>query len=168
MHVSIRPVKPEDAAGVIDHMVEVAGEPDICLPFTTQEALVPVELRRQIIQDYLEHDNFYVVGEANGKIVAETKGWTDYKFSMVSHIGVLGMSISKEYRNQGLGTRMMEMMIEWARRRNLVRLELEVFSDNAPAIHLYEKFGFELEGRKRKYVCKSGVYIDHLVMGLLL
>ena len=47
-------------------------------------------------------------------------------------------------------------------------LELEVYPDNAPAIHLYEKFGFRTEGRRPRAILHRGRYIDALVMGLLL
>jgi putative acetyltransferase len=44
------------------------------------------------------------------------------------------------------------------------RVELEVYVDNAPAIHLYEKFGFVIEGTKRKYAFREGEYVDTYVM----
>ena len=47
---------------------------------------------------------------------------------------------------------------------NLKRIELEVFVDNAAAIHLYEKFGFVIEGTKRKYAFREGEYVDTHVM----
>ncbi|MBA3542699.1 MAG: GNAT family N-acetyltransferase [Deltaproteobacteria bacterium] len=46
----------------------------------------------------------------------------------------------------------------------LARLELTVFTDNAPAIGLYRKFGFEVEGTLRAYVLKRGVLADALTM----
>ena len=47
-------------------------------------------------------------------------------------------------------------------------MELEVFAENGRAIHLYEACLFEVEGRKRRGVCKDGRYIDVLVMARLL
>jgi len=47
---------------------------------------------------------------------------------------------------------------------NLKRIELEVYTDNAAAIHLYEKFGFVIEGTKRKYAFRDGEYVDAHVM----
>ena len=44
------------------------------------------------------------------------------------------------------------------------RVELEVFSDNPRAIHLYEKMGFALEGCRRMAVVKNGRYVDEYVM----
>ena len=51
---------------------------------------------------------------------------------------------------------------------NLTRLELEVYADNEAAIHLYERFGFEVEGTLRRHAFRDGEYIDSKVMGRLL
>ncbi|RME41865.1 MAG: GNAT family N-acetyltransferase, partial [Caldilineae bacterium] len=47
---------------------------------------------------------------------------------------------------------------------NLRRLELTVYTDNEPAIRLYRKFGFEVEGTHRAYAFRDGVYVDTLAM----
>jgi len=50
---------------------------------------------------------------------------------------------------------------------NLHRIELEVFADNARAVHVYEKVGFHMEGTRRRAIFKFGRYQDLHVMGLL-
>jgi putative acetyltransferase len=56
--------------------------------------------------------------------------------------------VRDDWHGQGVGTALIEAAIDLADNwRNLTRLELRVFTDNAPAIHLYEKVGFEIEGR---------------------
>jgi putative acetyltransferase len=50
---------------------------------------------------------------------------------------------------------------------NLTRLELEVYTDNEPAIRLYEAFGFEREGRLRQHAFSEGRYVASYVMGRL-
>lgn len=44
---------------------------------------------------------------------------------------------------------------------------LELHSDNAPAIHLYSKFGFVIEGNHTAYALREGAYIDAVSMGQL-
>ena len=43
---------------------------------------------------------------------------------------------------------------------NLTRIELRVYVDNAPAIALYEKFGFEIVGTHRRFAFRHGKYVD--------
>jgi putative acetyltransferase len=47
---------------------------------------------------------------------------------------------------------------------NLSRIELTVFTDNEPAIALYRKFEFEIEGTHRKFAFRDGEFVDAHVM----
>jgi len=48
------------------------------------------------------------------------------------------------------------------------RVELTVYTDNAAAIALYEKFGFEKEGTHRRYAFRDGAYVDAYSMARIL
>jgi L-phenylalanine/L-methionine N-acetyltransferase len=43
---------------------------------------------------------------------------------------------------------------------DLTRVELSVYTDNAAAVALYKKFGFEIEGTRRRYAFRNGEYAD--------
>jgi putative acetyltransferase len=45
-------------------------------------------------------------------------------------------------------------------RLNLTRIEPSVYTDNAAAVVLYEKFGFEIEGTHRRYAFRNGECVD--------
>jgi RimJ/RimL family protein N-acetyltransferase len=63
----------------------------------------------------------------------------------------------------------MQAALDWAKGTGIVeRIHLEVYGRNQRGIHLYEKFGFEVEGRKRNAYQKGGETIDLVLMGLLL
>lgn len=49
----------------------------------------------------------------------------------------------------------------------LTRLDLRVYVDNAPAITLYKKFGFEIEGTHKRFAYRTGEYMDAHVMARL-
>jgi putative acetyltransferase len=46
-------------------------------------------------------------------------------------------------------------------------LELEVYTDNEPAVRLYQKFGFEIEGTAIQYAFRDGQYVDLYLMARL-
>jgi ribosomal protein S18 acetylase RimI-like enzyme len=76
------------------------------------------------------------------------------------------MGVVKDYRRQGIGTKLMERAIIEAKGQGLERIELEVYASNTPAINLYEKRGFNHEGVKRRARKLDGVYDDIIVMAL--
>ncbi len=82
------------------------------------------------------------------------------------HVGVLGMGVHKDYRGKGLGKRLLDVALAQAREKGLERVELEVYSTNEAAIHLYRSAGFEVEGIKKKVRKLDGEYFDNLCMAL--
>jgi RimJ/RimL family protein N-acetyltransferase len=77
--------------------------------------------------------------------------------------------LHQDFHNQGLGTTMLTELLHLARSERLHRINLQVIADNEQAVHLYEKFGFTIEGRmKDSYLGEDGKYHDELAMGLIL
>ena len=59
---------------------------------------------------------------------------------------ITNVVVDKNFRNQGIGTRMLQYLIEEGRKNGLCAFTLEVRVSNAQAIHVYEKLGFFSEG----------------------
>ncbi len=77
------------------------------------------------------------------------------------HIGQIGMAVRDDWQGHGVGTALMEAAVDMAEKwLNLRRLELEVYTDNEPALRLYSKFGFELEGTLVQAAFRDGRYVD--------
>jgi putative acetyltransferase len=82
-----------------------------------------------------------------------------------SHAGQFGLAVHDAYAGRGAGTALLAAVIDLADNwLNLKRLELSVYADNARAIALYERFGFEREGLNRAYSWRDGAYADSLSM----
>jgi len=90
----------------------------------------------------------------------------DMKDKTESHEGVFGISLSKEYRGEGIGKIFMKMVLEEAERHmsQLRIITLGVFGGNELARSMYEKFGFKEYGRLPKGILRKGKYIDHIYM----
>ena len=85
-----------------------------------------------------------------------------------SHCGSIGMGVAVAWQGRGVGTRLLAELLEVADNwMALRRVELTVYTDNAPAIALYRKFGFEVEGQLREYAIRDGIYADVLSMARL-
>ncbi|MBI3985096.1 MAG: GNAT family N-acetyltransferase [Candidatus Levybacteria bacterium] len=82
------------------------------------------------------------------------------------HVGLMGISIAKNFRGEGIGRLLLKNVINEAI-VNLEELEillLGVFSNNSLAYNLYREFGFIEEGRLPKGVKLKNGYVDHIYM----
>jgi putative acetyltransferase len=85
-----------------------------------------------------------------------------------SHVADLGMAVRDDWQGRGVGTALMAAACDLADRWLPVRrIELTVYVDNAPAITLYTKFGFEREGLLRQYALRDRGYVDAYAMARL-
>ncbi len=101
---------------------------------------------------------------SNNKIIGIAA--IDLKDKTESHEGVLGISISKEFRGEGLGKTLMRLIIEEAE-KNLPELRiisLGVFGDNTLAQQMYKKFGFNEYGRLPEGSKHKDKFVDHIYM----
>ena len=84
------------------------------------------------------------------------------------HVGAIDIVVHDEWHGKGVGSALMRAGLDLADNwLNLMRLELEVFTDNEAAVHLYERFGFEREGTLRQHAFRDGRYVDSYVMARL-
>ena len=84
------------------------------------------------------------------------------------HAAEVGMAVRDDWQGRRVGTELLKAAIDLAERwLNLTRLELFVFTDNKPAIQLYERFGFAIEGNLRQYAFRDGRFVDALAMARL-
>ena len=103
--------------------------------------------------DFKDNHSRYVVAKINNEIV----GFAGIKI-ILDEADIMNIVTKKIFRNQGIGKLLLENLIQLAKSLNLTSITLEVNEENAPAIHLYKKFGFEILGiRKNYYQNKDGI-----------
>jgi putative acetyltransferase len=84
------------------------------------------------------------------------------------HSGHIGIAVRDDWQGNGVGTALMEACLDLADNwLNLSRLDLRVYVDNASAIALYKKFGFEIEGTHKRFAYRNGEYVDAFIMARL-
>lgn len=127
----------------------------------------PLEKFHNFVQENIKKGSPHFLVLVDDKVV----GWCDIvpiDRPIHAHCGVLGIGVLKEYRGQGIGKALIQAALEKAQSLGLTRIELTVRERNTHALNLYKKFGFCVEGIKRKGVRIDGVYEDLICMGLLL
>lgn len=79
-------------------------------------------------------------------------------YRKLAHQCEFGIIVGQEYRNQGIGSYLLNNIIHLAKEQFKIELiHLQVYAEN-PAIHLYQRFGFQEFGRQKQWI-KEG---DHL------
>ena len=125
----------------------------------------PLETTREFVKSNIMNNIPQYVAVEGERVV----GWCDIipmKGIDFSHCGGLGMGVHKDYRGQGIGTRLLETTLEASKEFGIERIELEVYTSNTHAIRLYEKLGFVHEGVKTKARKLDGKYYDIKIMAL--
>ena len=81
-----------------------------------------------------------------------------------SHLGVLGISLLSGYRDVGIGQEMMLETEKQSSRIGVEIVELEVYSLNTRAVHVYERVGYKIAGRLSNSIKREGQYMDTFLM----
>jgi len=91
-----------------------------------------------------------------------------FGFDDLARHAEIGIAVLAEHRGRGIGSAALAKMVAFAFVRcNLRRVHLQAISSNVGAIRVYEKAGFEVEGRLREHAWVRGAYEDMVVLGLL-
>ena len=83
-----------------------------------------------------------------------------------SHIGSFGITIHSDFRQEGIGHKLMELVISESIKNipNLKIIDLEVFGNNPNAFNLYKKLGFVEYGRLPGGINHQGKFVDTVLM----
>lgn len=124
--------------------------------WTAELPLVSLEAIQQQIRQSTNHHFMLVACEGNTVIGTLTFAQSDKP--RLCHVGRISqVVVHQTYRGRGIGIELMRSLIELADSwLNLKRLELLVYTDNDPTIHLYSKFGFISEGILRQNLWLRG------------
>ncbi|RZT98001.1 GNAT family N-acetyltransferase [Rivibacter subsaxonicus] len=159
----IRRVTLDDAAAV----ARVMGDPGI-YPGLMQIPYTSVELWRERLAKPLQPPELMLLAERAGEVLGTCGLHPVHPSVRRRHAMILGISVLPQAQRQGVGSALMQALCDYADRwAHVLRLELNVYCDNAPAIALYRKHGFEIEGTHRAYALRDGAYVDSHSMARL-
>jgi len=160
--IVVRRAEPGDAEG----MRAIFSSPR-AMAGTLQMPYPSVELWRKRLVDFPSGD-YLLVATIAGELVGNAGITAVSKSPRRRHVAGIGMAVRDDRQGRGVGTSLMKAIIALADGwLNYQRLELVVFTDNAAAIHLYQKFGFAIEGTARAHAFRDGRYADTYMMARL-
>ena len=163
-NIEIRELLPEDAEQMIEYLKKIGGETDN-LTFGKEGLPITVEQEKEFLRQARESKQSVHYGAwKNGQIIGH--GNLSGFPRRMSHRAEMSLAVMKSEWNQGIGSMLVEKLIEYARQNEIEIIQLEVRSDNTGAIHLYEKHGFQRIGIIPAYFKMENAYFDFDMMCL--
>jgi len=160
--ITIRLASPRDAVSLVALAEEIGREEGRWLLASDSPRSASDE-RRYLKAASRHPDAAVFVAQEDGLVVARLSLARD-PHPASRHVADLGLMVAAAHRRRGIGTRLLQEAVGWARRSGILKLELHVFPWNQPAIELYESFGFEREGYRRSHYARDGGYVDAILM----
>ena len=125
------------------------------------------ELRDDIRRNVAGGNDFLQVAIENNEMVGYIRAERG-RFNRIFHTAYIVIGVLNVYSGKGIGTAFFEKLDAWAKENGIVRLELTVECRNLAAKHLYEKAGFQTEGRRVKSMLVDGRFVDEYYMAKIL
>jgi len=127
-------------------------------------SIAKIELRIR----YLDaNQSLYLIAKSPAKIC----GWLELhklRFDKMKHVASFTLAVSKHCRQQGIASQLLSKAFDWSCKHEVNKLSLNVRAQNQAAINLYEKLGFELEGREKQQIKTQTGFEDNLLMAKFL
>ena len=101
---------------------------------------------KQELENSQNLNSYYFVAKIGNEIV----GFAGI-IIIIDEINIMNIVVKKNMRNLGIGSSLLEFIIEFAKSKNLNSITLEVNEKNTPAIQLYQKYDFKQVGFRKKY-----------------
>ncbi len=163
--VIIRYPQESDLQGLLSYINTLSKERTF-IRFQGEE--ITLEEEKEYVVKIIKHvktnTGVHLFVLSDGKLIAA--GDISLKEKGEQHVGNLGISVDKEFRNEGIGKLLMEKLIEEAKNNlpGLKAITLSVFANNPIAKKMYESFGFTEYGNLPEGVNHKGEFVDHIFM----
>ena len=162
MNITIRAAEPADYDAIRETMMQPRAQSE-----TLQVPYTSFEVFRKRAAEFPPTD-YILVAEMDGRIVGNVGLIGNPRHIRRRHVASLGITVHDAWHGKGAGSALMQAALDLADKwLQYTRIELTVFTDNAAAIKLYKKFGFEIEGTHRNYAFRNGEYVDVYAMARL-
>lgn len=162
----IRKLTTDDAAACIEYGKITGAETEFLL---IDETGFGDDVEKEV--EWIERmnsnpDSLQLAGFIDGEL-AGISGLQAGGAKRLAHNAEVGITVKREFWHLGVGTAMINALIEFARENtNIKIINLHVFADNERAINLYKKLGFVETGRRKNRFCVNGRYVDEIAMDL--
>ena len=168
MNITYREAEPSDAGKFLEYSKIVGTESDN-LTFGAEGLPFSISQTADYIRNLSGNPEGVMIlafdeGELLGSgVVSSVSGRARF-----AHRKDLAITVRKDYWGKGIGSGLMNLLLDFCRKNGAEVVELQVRSDNERAIALYEKFGFEKIGTHKNFFKIGEEYFSADYMNLYL
>ena len=168
MNITYREAEPSDAGKFLEYCKIVGSETDN-LTFGAEGLPLTISQEADFIRKFAGNPgSIMIVAFDEGELIGTGAVSVVSGKTRFAHRREIAISVRKDYWGKGIGTGIMNVLMDFAKKSGAEVLELEVRSDNEAAISLYKKFGFEKIGTNEKFFKITGEFFAADYMNLYL
>lgn len=163
----IRTIEASDAKAFINLQEEIFHETEFMYNIPNELELTVQQFRKDLTTwKKLKNRTVLICildGEFAGYAVVH-----GYKHSRIKHVASVHLAVKEAYHRQGIGKTLMEEVENWSKERAITKLELTVMAHNNSALQLFEKIGFQQEGKRLQSIMLNNSFIDEYIMSKII
>jgi len=163
----VRHAEPRDAAKLVDLVNALAREARLLFVTPIDPATGAATVRQYLEAMATSGNSAVLVAERGGTLIGIATGNGGAHPSKHGVVEI-GIGVRAAQHGIGVGTALLAALERWARQVGVHRLQLPVVTSNVPALGLYRKSGFTVEGVLKESVVADGRRLDQFMMAKLL
>jgi len=161
---TIREVTTQDAQEMLHYLQQIGGESHnlsfgaegLPIDEKQEEAIISQYQRHTINKQWCAVKDQHIIGVCDLHVPDRKR---------MQHRASLAISVRKPYWHQGVGHALMQTMMDYAKtKKQITMIALEVLTDNARAIALYQHFGFQKVGTMHQFFQIENIFYDADIM----
>jgi acetyltransferase len=139
--IQVRPVRPEDEAMYPGFFKHVSAEDMRLRFFSPLRTLSHAFIARLTQIDYARAMAFVAIDETRGELLGVVRLHSDANYQS----GEYAILLRSDLKGLGLGWKLMELIIEYARSEKLERIEGQVLGENTTMLRMCGELGFDIQ-----------------------
>jgi ribosomal protein S18 acetylase RimI-like enzyme len=160
--IEIREIQEKDYVGLRNFINSLVKENTYILKNLPIDKEGELNYVRKCLEEIERRKRVHLVAVYRNKIIGAAE--IRRKRFKEKHVGVLGISIRKNYRNEGIGKILMNEVIKRSKEIGIKLIVLDLFKVNKTAFILYKKLGFKKYGELPKALKHKGKYMSMVLM----
>ncbi|MBR5343593.1 MAG: GNAT family N-acetyltransferase [Oscillospiraceae bacterium] len=163
----LRHAEAADAEAFLEYFLVCHGETDYLTTYPDETEHAPEKVAARLAAGAESAADIEILAVVDGKLAGSAGIGLLRDRDKTRHRAEFGISVLRDYWGLGIGRALTAACIDCAEEAGYLQLELEAVSENAAALHLYEKYGFVEYGRNpRGFRNRAGKWQELVLMRL--